>query len=176
MAKSLINYPNNTVWVWSVTNSILITALWDFYVKVILPSVKYGLVLWGACCDSDLFQSIEWLHLRASRIIFNLPKDMASCDALGYNQWPTLFLCYKLDIFMLFHKAHNINDGLSELLSKDIYTKHCSGYYSRGKDCLLIPRFNTRHMKDLITLIEVLSYGTLLVLMNMEFQSQSRGK
>ena len=28
------------------------------YFKVILPSVKYGLVLWGACCDSDLFHSI----------------------------------------------------------------------------------------------------------------------
>ena len=64
----------------------------DFYFKVILPSVKYGLVLWGACCDSDLFHSIERLHCRASRIIFNLPKDMASCDAFGYDQWPTLFL------------------------------------------------------------------------------------
>ena len=63
----------------------------DFFFKVILPSVKYGLVLWGACCDSDLFHSIERLHCRASRIIFNLPKDMASCDALGYDQWPTLF-------------------------------------------------------------------------------------
>ena len=64
----------------------------DFYFKVILSSVKYGLVLWGACCDSDLFHSIERLHCRASRIIFNLPKDMASCDAFGYNQWPSIFL------------------------------------------------------------------------------------
>ena len=71
---------------------------------------------------------------------------MASCDALGYNQWPTLFLYYKLDIFKLFYKAHN--DGLPELLSKDIYTKRCNGYSLRGKDCLLVPRFNTRHMKD----------------------------
>ena len=115
----------------------------DFYFKVILPSVKYGLVLWGACCDSDLFHSIERLHCRASRIIFNLPKDMASCDALGYDQWPTLFLYYKLDIFKLFYKAHN--DGLPELLSKDIYSKRCNGYSLRGKDYLLVPRFNTRY-------------------------------
>ena len=79
----------------------------DFYFKVILPSVKYGLVLWGACCDSDLFPPKERLHCRSSRIIFNLPKDMASCDALGYDQWTTLFLYYKLDIFKLFYKAHN---------------------------------------------------------------------
>ena len=51
---------------------------------------------------------------------------MASCDAPGYDQWPTLFLYYKLHIFELFHKAHN--DGLPELLSKDIYTKHSDGY------------------------------------------------
>jgi len=93
-------------------------ALEDFYFKVILPSVKYGLVLWGACCDSYLFYSREPLDCRASRIIFNLPKDMASCDSLGCNRWPTLFSYYKLNIFALFHTAHT--DGLPELLSKDI--------------------------------------------------------
>ena len=38
--------------------------------------------------------------------------------------------------------------GLPELLSKDIYTKRCNGYSFRGKDCLLVPTFNTRCMKD----------------------------
>ena len=84
--------------------------LGDFHLKEISPSVEYGLVLWGACCDSDLVHSIEWLHCRASRIIFNLPKEMVSCYALGYDLWPSFFLYYKLDIFKLFHKAHN--DGL----------------------------------------------------------------
>ena len=50
----------------------------DFYFKVILPSVQYGLILWGACSNSDLCCSIEQLHCRAARIIFNLPKDIAS--------------------------------------------------------------------------------------------------
>ena len=48
----------------------------DFYFKVILPSVAYGLVLWGSCSNADLFDSLERLHCRAARIIFNLPKDM----------------------------------------------------------------------------------------------------
>jgi len=26
--------------------------------------------------------------------------------------------------------------------------KRCNGYYLRGKDWLLVPRFNTRYMKD----------------------------
>ena len=62
----------------------------DLYFKVILPSVTYGLILWGSCCNSDLFQSLERLHCRAARLIFNLPKDMASVDVLPRAQWPTL--------------------------------------------------------------------------------------
>ena len=33
----------------------------DFYFKVIIPAVKYSLVLWGSCCNSDLFKSLERL-------------------------------------------------------------------------------------------------------------------
>ena len=62
----------------------------DIYFKVILPSVTYGLILWGSCCSSDvLFQSLERLHCRAARLIFNLPKDMASVDVLQRAQWLT---------------------------------------------------------------------------------------
>ena len=62
----------------------------DFYFTVILRAVKYGLVLWGSCCNSDLLKSIERLHCGAACIIYNLPKDMASEDVLRYVQWPTL--------------------------------------------------------------------------------------
>ena len=41
----------------------------DLYFKVILPSVTYGLILWGSCCNSDLFQSLERLHCRAARLL-----------------------------------------------------------------------------------------------------------
>ena len=45
------------------------SVLRDFYFKVILPSVKYGLVLWGACYNSNLRDSIERLHCKGSRIM-----------------------------------------------------------------------------------------------------------
>ena len=61
------------------------SVLRDFCFKVILPSVKYGLILWGACCNSKIHDSIERLHCRASRIIFNLPKDMPSKEVLAYH-------------------------------------------------------------------------------------------
>ena len=77
----------------------------DLYFKVILPSVTHGLILWGSCCNSDLFQSLERLHCRAARLIFNLPKDMASADVLQRAKWPTLSIYYKSAIFICLHKA-----------------------------------------------------------------------
>lgn len=41
--------------------------LQKFYFSVILPSVMYGLVLWGACCNSDIISSVERLYCRAAR-------------------------------------------------------------------------------------------------------------
>ena len=120
------------------------SVLRDFYFKVILPSVKYGLVLWGACCNSNLRDSIERLHCRASRII--LPRDMPSIEALAYDRWPTISFYFKIDIFKIFSKAHN--ESLPELLSNNIYTKRRNGYSLRGGDCLSVPRFETRFMKD----------------------------
>ena len=58
-----------------------------FYFKVILPSLTYGLVLWGSCSNANLFDSLERLHCRVARIIFNLPKDMRSSDVLEKADW-----------------------------------------------------------------------------------------
>ena len=90
------------------------SVLRHFYFKVILPSLKYGLILWGACCNSNLRDSIERLHCRASRIIFNLPRDMPSEEVLAYDRWRTISFYYKIDIFKIFSKAHN--ESLPELL------------------------------------------------------------
>ena len=48
-----------------------ITARADFYFKVFLPSVTYGLVVWGSCGKS-LFDELEKIHVRAARIIYGL--------------------------------------------------------------------------------------------------------
>ena len=61
------------------------SVLRDFCFKVILRSVKYGLVLWGACCNSNLFDSIERLHCRASRIILTYQET-----CLQKRCWPKI--------------------------------------------------------------------------------------
>ena len=48
-----------------------ITAKAGFYFKVILPSVTYGLVVWGSCGKS-LFDELEKIHVRAAKIIYGL--------------------------------------------------------------------------------------------------------
>ena len=54
--------------------------LQDFYLRVIFPSVNYGLILWGACCNSNNLDFLERLHCRAARIIFNLPLKVKKLD------------------------------------------------------------------------------------------------
>ena len=51
-----------------------------------------------------------------------------------------------MDIFKIFFKAQN--DGLPELLSKSIYKERRNGYSLRGGECLSVPIFETRFMKD----------------------------
>ena len=64
----------------------LLRDVWkEFYFKVTLTAVKYGLVLWGSYSNSDTFGSIERLHCKATRIIFDLPKDITSSDVLRYD-------------------------------------------------------------------------------------------
>ena len=79
----------------------------NFYFKVILPSVTYSLVLWGSCFNADVFCSLERLHCRAARIIFNLPMDMRSLDVLRQVDSHPLSYSYKLVLLKLMHKAFN---------------------------------------------------------------------
>ena len=117
-----------------------------FYLRVILPSVNYGHILWGACCNSDILDSLERLHCRATRIIFNLPKDMASHDVLERAEWFTIRFYFKLAVFKCMHKAYN--GRLPSTLSNSIAKKRDLPHSIRARDSLLVPRFNTRFMKD----------------------------
>ena len=129
----------------------------DLYFKAILPSVTYGLILWGSCCNSDLFQSLERLHCRAARLIFNLPKDMASVDVLQRAQWPTLSIYYKSAIFICFHKA--FHDRLSVTLIDLISKKRATNYLTRTCASLIVPRFSTRATWKTLSRLEAQSCG-----------------
>ena len=63
----------------------------DFYTKVILPSVKYGLTVWGSCNKTHL-NNLEKLHARAGRIVYGLPWDISAEDVLMRTGWDSLEL------------------------------------------------------------------------------------
>ena len=62
-------------------------SLLDLYFKVILPSVTYGIAIWGNCNNLDYIKSLQALHCRAGRLIFNLPRDTPSVQVMELTQW-----------------------------------------------------------------------------------------
>ena len=82
----------------------------EIYFKTIIPSVVYGMLVWGSCPDSSL-QPLEDLHARAARIIYRLPKEMPVEERIIKAGWKPLSYLYKrrLSIFM-FEVYNNLTD------------------------------------------------------------------
>ena len=63
---------------------------WDnltsFYTKVILPSVTYGLTLWGSCNKTHI-NNLEKLYARAEKIVYGLPWDTSAEDVVLNANW-----------------------------------------------------------------------------------------
>ena len=71
---------------------------------------------------------------------------MSSTEVLTFAQWQSMSLHYKIDILKIFHKGYN--DELPALLSESIYTRRRNTFSLRGRDSLVVPRFETRYLKD----------------------------
>ena len=82
-------------------------SLLDLYLKVILSSVTYALPIWGCCTNKNEFNSLEPIHCRAARVIYNLPRDMPSEDVRKTANWDFLFDTYKVKIATLIYNIYN---------------------------------------------------------------------
>jgi hypothetical protein len=60
----------------------------DFYHKVVLPSVTYGLTIWGSC-GTVPFDELEKIHVRAARIIYGLNWQTLTLDVYTKVKWKT---------------------------------------------------------------------------------------
>ena len=78
---------------------------WTLLFKIILPSVLYGLVVWGGCPNADLILYLEVLHRRAARIICNLPRDMPTDEIYRYSNSNTLIFCSKHQLLKLLNSV-----------------------------------------------------------------------
>ena len=89
------------------------------YFKSIVPSVTYGISVWGNCHPSNL-SSLNSLHARASRIINNLQPSLADDACLAKSNWLPISYFYKRSVLMLMHKAYfeTSCQSICELFSK----------------------------------------------------------
>ena len=122
----------------------------DLFFKVILPSVLYGLVVWGGCANGEQLNSLETLHLRAARVIYNLPRDMPSAEVYRHSKWNTLsYLQYKLRLIKLFYRVFN-NEAPAAL--SYLANKVCGRAYNfRRSNKIIVPRFNSYFLKNSIS-------------------------
>ncbi len=78
--------------------------LLQFYGKVILPQVLYGVLLWGSTLQT-IWAQIERRHAQAARLIFGLAWDTHGVDALQTAHWSPLSQYYKEQLFRLAFRA-----------------------------------------------------------------------
>lgn len=69
----------------------------DVWTKVILPSVTYGLTVWGSCNKTHLSKH-ERLHVRVGQIVHGLPLDTSAEDVLSRTEWDSLETVNKVRI------------------------------------------------------------------------------
>ena len=120
--------------------------LMKFYFSVILPSINYGLFLWGSCHNSDLINWIDRLHCRSARIILKLSKDMASSEVMETVNWSTIKLSCEMEIFKLGYSAYQ--NILPDSLWGNIFRKWDNCYSLRGHKVAAIRKYKSRFTKD----------------------------
>ena len=98
----------------------------DFYFKVILPSVTYGMLVWGSL-GAALFSELEKIHVRTAKLIYGLDWLTPSDEVLLQTKWKTLKQMY-----------------IRRVLYFVLWPKHESRYNLRRKNCLVLPKPNTR--------------------------------
>ena len=125
------------------------SVLEQFYFSIILPSITYGLVIWANGSNSELFRSIDKLHGRAAKLIYNLGNDTSYEDALKTAKWHSLAYIYKVKLFKLMHNAYN--DRLPVPLSDNIVTMRSTEYSLRRSENIAIPRFQSRYLEQSVS-------------------------
>ena len=60
--------------------------------------------------------------------------------------WPTFSFYYKLDVLRLFYRAHS--ESLPDIIYENIGQNRVSSYFVRDQNRLLVPRYESRFMKD----------------------------
>jgi hypothetical protein len=106
----------------------------EIYFRTIISSVTYGMAVWGTSSPA-LMTEIEKTHVRAARLIHNLPRNLSNENVLANVSWDPLDYIYKRKLLTLVHKSYH-GDDRQEI--KSYVTKNVNRYAKN--DSLVIPR------------------------------------
>ena len=89
------------------------------YYKTIIPSVLYGIAIWGSC-SSALLDAIDRIHLRGTRIINNLPQYIHSDHITNARHWNPILSFYIKRLLVITYNIYygNSIEPLNNLLVK----------------------------------------------------------
>ena len=96
----------------------------EIYFKTIIPSVTYGISVWGNCSPSAL-NSLHHIHARAARIVNNLNSMMADETCLIKSDWLPISYFYKKSVLLFMHKVYyeTTSQSICELFSKRVTSR-----------------------------------------------------
>ena len=120
------------------------TARTDFYFKVILPSVTYGLVVWGSPCGKALFDELEKIHVRAADVISGLDWYTPSNQVLAQSKWPIVKDICEHRLLML---AHDCFYNFLPVPIMKLFTKYECNYNLGRKLTFLLPKPNNEVLR-----------------------------
>ena len=89
----------------------------SIYFKGIIPSITYSIALWGS---SKSLQTLEDIHIRAARFIFNIKESTLNTEVLAKTKWKSLSYIYKKRIATISYQAfyNRAPAGINSLFTK----------------------------------------------------------
>ena len=87
-------------------NSLHKSTLRTIYNTGILPSILYGILIWGNCAQ-HLLDDVEKIHIKAARYIERIKKSTPDTEVLSTANWKPLLYYYKKQISCKTYKIYN---------------------------------------------------------------------
>ena len=134
-----------------------INAKLDFYFKVVLPSITYGILIWGSC-GKTLFDELERIHVRSAKVIFGLDWYTSGKDVLAKVKWFTLNSMFKQQLLYLAYKNYY---NLIPATLQSLFIKTGHRYELRNKMTYVLPKPNTDYLKKSISYQAVTLWNSL---------------
>ena len=129
----------------------------DFYFKIIIPSVTYGLMIWGSC-GKTLMDEIEKVHVRAAKIIYGLDWCTPSEQVLATAKWNTIKNINSRRLLCLAYNCYYAH--VPELLQSLISKKHYA-YNFRRKLTLALPTPKSNFVRNSILFRATILWNSL---------------